>query len=59
MEALLIGGWVGFLVFLAWEFFTADSLPQKYARLKPRTIRLVDVGLAILVLLSIWQLAGA
>ncbi len=55
---VLIAVWVIFLGFIAWEFINAKAMPEKYSRLKPAKIRLIDLAIAILVILTIWQLAS-
>lgn len=57
MKVIVIAGWIFLLAFIVWEFIFANQLPEKYSRLKPRTIRLIDLAIAALILLSIWYLA--
>lgn len=45
------------LGFIVWEFVVANQLPEKYSRLKPSRIRIIDVAIATLGVLTIWQLA--
>lgn len=58
MKSFLIVMWFGFLGFIVWEFVMARQLPMKYSRLRPGRIQLIDTVIAILVVLTIWQLAA-
>lgn len=57
MKIILILGWLLLLGFVVWEFIVANQLPDKYSKLNPSTIRMVDVTIAILALLSLWYIA--
>lgn len=57
MQTALIVMWLVFLGFIAWEFVMAKQLPEKYSRLQPGRIRLIDTAIAVLIVLTIWQLA--
>jgi len=56
VKTIVIAGWVLLLLFVAWEFIFANQLPEKYSKLKPYTIRIIDAAIAALALLSIWYL---
>jgi hypothetical protein len=53
MSLILIMLWVLVLGYVVWEFINAKHLPQKYAKLKPQTIRIIDIVVAALILFTI------
>jgi hypothetical protein len=56
LRTILIAAWSLGLLFFAWEFVTAGSLPKRYAKASPTAFRVADILFGAVAALTLYYL---